>query len=164
MSTKALITAAVCIGTQLVAPSVALADSMKNKSGFTEAYLQQLRDLSNREDYRAAEVLKTAKQFAKEEKFDEADKAFKEAEELMLGYNGDQFFLKIIYQAQISYLSKHNRTSESEAIYAKLEAARLRIPLSPIYESNAVGPEFFPHLTGKVAPTVPDGPPIPDDQ
>ncbi|MBP9811146.1 hypothetical protein KBF38_22770 [bacterium] len=160
MSNKALLIAAVCIGTQLVAPSVVLADSVKSKFAFSDEYLQRLQ----REDYRAAEVLKTAKHFAKEEKYDEADKAFKQAEELMLGYKGDQFFLKIVYEAQIYFLNKHNRAAESEAVGAKLKAAALRIPRSPIYESNAVGPAFLPRPTGKVAPTLPDGPPIPDDQ
>jgi len=160
LNTKALLIAAACIGIQLITPSIVLADSVKNQSGFSEEYLQQLR----RDDYRASEVLKTAKQFAKEEKYDEADKAFKQAEDLMLRYKGDQFFLKIIYQAQIYCLNKHNRTAESEAIGAKLKAAALRIPRSPIYESNAVGPDFLPYLNGKVTPTLPDGPPIPDDQ
>jgi len=166
MKELALLSAAVCISTQLIAPSLVLADSEKNKFGWTEKELLQLRNLANRDDYRAAAALKKAKQFAKEEKYDEADKAFKQAEELMLGYKGDQFFLKIIYQAQIYYLNKHNRTTESEALEAKLNAAALRIPHSPIYEGNAFGHIFQQELKvdAKCSPTLPDGPPIPDDQ
>lgn len=166
MKEIALLSAVVCISAHLIAPSLALADSEKNKFDWTEKELQHLQDLANRDDYRAAEALKTAKQFAKKEKYNEADKAFKQAEELMLGYKGDQFFLKIIYQAQIYYLNKHNRAAESEALEAKLNAAALRIPHSPIYEGNAFGHIFQQDLNvnAKSTPTLPDGPPIPDDQ
>ena len=164
MSIKVLLTAAFSIGIQLIAPSVVLADGAEDNVGSREENPQHLHYLSKRDDYRTAEALETAKQFAKAEKYDKADKAFKQAEELMLGYKGDQFFLKIIYRAQMCYLSQHNRKAECETVDVKLKAAVLRIPYSPSYQGYVYGRDVNPHQTMKTLPTIPDGPPIPDDQ
>ncbi len=157
----------VCIATLLLTCSVAQAKSTKDKFGLTEEQMEVLHSRANRNDWQASEALKAAKQFAAEEKFNEADKAFKQAEELMLAYKGDQFFLKIVYEAQLAHLVKHKRTAEAEDVFAKLQAAKLRIPRSKAYESNAMGPRFFLPPRSKDAPlvpTIPEGPPIPDDQ
>lgn len=155
---------AITVCTVLLACSVAQAKGGKSKFGLTEEQTETLRSRANRKDWRAAEALKAAKQFTAEEKFKEADKCFKQAEELMLAHKGDQFFLKIVYKAQLAYLVKQNKTVDSEAVFAKLEAAKLRIPQSPNYECDALGPSLIDQTTGKINPTLPDGPPIPDDQ
>jgi len=66
--------------------------------------------------------------------------------------------------AKIHYLNQHNRIAESEVVAAKLKAAVLRIPQSPSYEPNIFGLNINRHRTAKSPPSLPDGPPIPDDQ